>query len=144
MQKTKNLIELDITKHINKMGIFGQIFSKNKITINGKTYDVSGNNIVVKNDTVYVDGVIVQSGLSGIVKIEFTGDLANLDCTTAEIAGNVQGDVDCTTIKCGDIGGDVDCTTINCRDISGDVDCTTIACGSVKGDVDAMNFNSKK
>jgi len=126
------------------MGIFGQIFSKNKITINGKPYDVSGNNIVVKNDTVYVDGVVVESGLSGIVKIEFTGDLANLDCTTATITGNVNGDVDGTTITCGNVGGDVDGTTIKCGDVGGDVDCTNITCRDIKGEVDGMNFNFKK
>ena len=32
------------------MSIFS-IFSKNKITINGKSYEVSGNNITVKNDS---------------------------------------------------------------------------------------------
>jgi len=111
------------------MSIFG-IFNKNKITINGKTYDVSGRNIVVKNDTIYVDGQVVESGLSGIVKIEFTGDLANLDCTTAVINGNVQGDVDGTNITCGDVGGDVDGTNISC--------------GDVKGDVDGTNFNFKR
>jgi len=100
--------------------------NKNKITINGKSYEVSGNNISVKNDSIYVDGVLVESGLTGDVKVEFTGDLANLDCTTATINGNVTGDVDGTTISCGNIGGDVDGTTINCGDIKGSVDAVSV------------------
>ena len=105
------------------MSIFS-IFSKNKITINGKSYEVSGNNITVKNDSIYVDGQLAESGLSGNVKVEFTGDLANLDCTTATINGNVHGDVDGTTITCGDVGGDVDGTNITCGDIKGKADGT--------------------
>lgn len=116
------------------MSIFSA-FGKNKITINGKTYNVSGKNIQVKNDSIYVDGDLVESGLSGVVKVEFTGDLTNLDCTTAHINGNVLGNVDGTTINCGDVGGKVDGTTINCHDISGNVDGVTIKCNSVKGNL---------
>lgn len=124
------------------MSIFS-IFSKNKITINGKSYEVSGNNITVKNDSIYVDGQLVESGLSGNVKVEFTGDLANLDCTTATINGNVHGYVDGTTITCGDVGGDVDGTTIKCGNVSGDVDGTNITCGDIKGKADGTNFKFK-
>jgi hypothetical protein len=124
------------------MGIFS-MFGKNQITINGKSYEVSGKNISVRNDSIYVDGVLVESGLSGNVKVEFTGDLANLDCTTATINGNVTGDVDGTTITCGDVGGDVDGTTIKCGNVSGDVDGTNITCGDIKGKVDGTNFKFK-
>lgn len=125
------------------MSIFSMFKNKNKITINGKSYDVSGNNISVKNDSIYVDGILVESGLSGDVKVEFTGDLANLDCTTATINGNVTGDVDGTTISCGNISGSVDGTTINCGNIGGDVDGTTINCGDIKGNVDAVSVRKK-
>jgi hypothetical protein len=125
------------------MGIFS-IFGKNKITINGKSYEVSGNNITVKNDSIYVDGKLVESCLTGNVKVEFTGDLANLDCTTATINGNVQGDVDGTTITCGDVGGYVDGATIKCGNIGGDVDGTNITCGDIKGNVDAVNVRKTK
>lgn len=118
-------------------------FSKNKITINGKSYDVAGRNIVINNDKVMVDGVMVESGLSGIVKIEFTGDLASLDCTTATINGNVKGNVDGTTITCGDVGGDVDGTTIKCGNVNGNLDGVNITCGDIKGKVDGTNFKFK-
>jgi len=102
------------------------IFNKNKIVINGKSHSVSGKNISIMNDKIYVDGILVESGLSGIVEVKFEGDIANLECTTATINGNVLGNVDGTTIRCGDVGGDVDGTTITCGDVSGDVDGTTI------------------
>lgn len=104
------------------MSIFSSIFGKNQITINGKSYSVSGKNISVKNDSIYVDGVLIESGLTGNVKVEFTGDLANLDCTTATIHGNVTGYVDGTNITCGDVGGDVNGTNITCGDIMGKAD----------------------
>jgi len=124
------------------MSIFS-MFGKNKITINGKSYEVSGKNISVKNDSIYVDGQLIESGLSGNVKVEFTGDLANLDCTTATINGNITGDVDCNTITCGDVGGDVDGTTIKCGNVGGDVDGTNITCGNIMGKADGTNFKFK-
>ena len=57
------------------------------ITINGKSYNVSGGNITINGDSVIIDGQTIESGLSGIVRVEVTGDLASLDCTTAVIHG---------------------------------------------------------
>ncbi len=122
------------------MGIFSKI---NQILINGVSHQVNGNNISIKDDKIFVNGVLVESGLSGIVKVEFTGDLANLDCASATITGSVFGDVDGTTINCGNVGGDVDGTSINCGDVSGDVDGTTINCGNVGGDVDGVTIKRK-
>ncbi len=96
------------------------------ITINGKKNSVSGKNIRVEDDKIYVDNVLVSEGLSGIVKIEFTGDLASLDCTTAKINGSIKGDVDCTTINCGDVEGNVDATTIHCLNVGGNVKGVTV------------------
>ena len=111
----------------------------NKIKINGESHDVEGDNIVVRRGKVLVNGKVIKDGLTGTVKIEFEGELAHLDCTTAVVNGSVHGDVDCSTITVnGDVSGDVDCTTIKCGDVGGDVDATTVTCGKIKGDVDAM------
>lgn len=129
---------------------FDKIFSKfdklmNSITINDESFIVSGKNVVVKNGTVYINGEKVKEGLSGDVKITFTGDLANLNCTSAVINGNIQGNVDCTSATIKDnVGGNVDGTNINCGDVGGDVDGTTVSCGNVEGDVDAMTVKMKK
>jgi len=116
----------------------------NSITINGKSYICEGNSIVVKNGKVLVGGELMTEGLSGEVKISFTGDLASLDCANAVVNGNVQGSVDATNITVnGNVGGDVDGTNIKCGDVGGDVDGTTVNCGNVNGDVDAMTVKRK-
>jgi hypothetical protein len=117
----------------------------NIITINGTRYEVQGKDINVRKSSVYVNGTQVVTDLSGTVKIEFQGDLANLDCTSAIINGNVRGDVDCTSaIITGDVGGSVDATTVKCGNVGGDVDGTTVTCGDVSGDVDALTVKRKK
>ena len=111
----------------------------NRLIVNGTEYLVKGNNISVKRRRVYVNNQCVTDELSGTVKIEFQGDLAHLDCNTAIVHGDVNGDVDANSLTVtGDVAGDVDCTSIKCRDVGGDVDGTSVTCGKVRGDVDAM------
>jgi len=98
----------------------------NIINVNGKSYEVAGRNIVVNNGSVIVDGKQVVGNLSGNVHVTFTGDLAKLDCTSATISGNVQGNVNCTSLQCNDIGGNVDATNVKCNNIAGDVDATNV------------------
>lgn len=102
-------------------------YSNNTVIINGKSISVEGSNISVVNDKVYVDGKLIEEGLSGIVTIEFKGDLATLDSNgSIAVNGNVEGDVDA--------GGSV---TIS-GDVEGDVDSGgSVTCGSIKGNVDA-------
>jgi len=102
----------------------------NKITINGTTYAVNGKNIKVTNGAVMVDGIMVTSGLSGNVGIKFSGDLARLEAASAEVHGNINGDVDCTNLICNNIQGDVDATNVTVR-------------GSIHGSVDATHITSK-
>lgn len=117
----------------------------NNITINDESFQVSGNNVIIKNNKVIVNGEIIKEGLKGIVKVEFEGDVANLDCTSATINGNVEGDVNGTTINItGDVDGDVDGVTIKCGDVEGDVEGTTVTCGDVDGDVEGINIRIKK
>jgi len=98
----------------------------NILNINGKNFDVVGRNIVVRNGNVIVDDKQIVGDLTGNVHITFTGDLAKLDCTSAVINGNVQGDVDCTSLQCNDISGDVDATNVKCNNIMGKVDATNV------------------
>lgn len=100
----------------------------NKITIDGVTTYVSGNNIRVHNGTIYVDGVLVKEGLKGEVTVKFEGDLANLDCESAVIHGNVGGNVDSTSLKVnGDIKGNVDATSVKCNNIGGSVKSVSVS-----------------
>lgn len=117
----------------------------NILGINGKDYNVSGRSIVVRNGKVIVDGQVIEEGLSGEVKLTFTGDLAKLDCTSATINGNVLGNVDGTSITInGNVTGDVDGTNIVCGDVGGDVDGTNIKCGNVQGGIDALTVKHRK
>lgn len=107
----------------------------NVIIINGKRYNVQGNNITVNGDSITVDGKVIESGLNGEVKVKFEGDLANIDCNNLEVHGNIKGDVDCTNLKCNKIEGDVDCTNLTCETITGDIDANSINCKKHIGDV---------
>lgn len=103
----------------------------NIINVNGKSITVSGNNISVINDKVYVGGKLVEEGLSGNVTISFEGDLASLKVDgSATVNGNILGNVDAGgSVKCGNVGKSVDAGgSVNCLDIGGDVD----AGGSIK------------
>ena len=104
---------------------------RNTITINGNSISVSGNGISIINNKVYVDGELVEEGLSGDVRITFEGDLADLDSTASvTVNGNVKGDIDASgsvTVH-GDVQGDVDASgSVSCGNVGGDVD----ASGSV-------------
>jgi len=99
--------------------------------INGKVYP--DGNICITDNAIFIDGVLQDSEkLSGIVKIEVTGNLKNLVVKqgSVNVKGNIYGNVDAGgSINCGNIDGDVDAGgSINCGTISGDVD----AGGSVR------------
>lgn len=105
------------------MGIFNSILGngKNRITINGETFDV--------------DGKVVKEGLSGDVHVKFEGDLAKLDCNTCTITGNVYGKVNANTVHCRDVGGDIDANTVHCGNVAGDIDANSIRCQNSSGKI---------
>jgi len=96
----------------------------NTITINGITFKVEGGGISIHNGIVKVNGEIVKSGLSGIVKIKFKGDLANLRTDRNVECGNVHGDINTGgSVECGDVGGSVDAGgSVQAKNITGDID----------------------
>jgi len=101
------------------------------IIINNKRFEVFDKNISVINDKVMVNDKVIESGLSGIVKIQFEGDLANLDATNVDVTGNVN-NADCTNLKVsGDIKGNVDATNVTCKNIYGSVDAVKVT-GNIK------------
>jgi len=103
--------------------------SGGSITVNGVTYNnVSGNNISVNNGKIMVDGVEITSGLQGDVKIIWDGPLANLNCTSSEIHGDVKKGVDGTNITVsGSVGGDIDGTNVTVKgNCAGDIDGTNV------------------
>lgn len=81
---------------------------KNRITVNGVTYEVEGNNVSVRNGVIYVDGVVVHSGLDNSVHITWHGDLASLKSDGAVTCNSIHGDV---------IAGG----SVNCKNVDGNV-----------------------
>lgn len=103
------------------------------ITINGKSY--SGNNIVVKNNKVIIDGVEATPDESKVISINVQGDVNALSVDSAQtviVNGNtgslktVSGDV-----RCADISGNV-------NTISGDVKANIIkgSVSTISGDIE--------
>ena len=107
------------------MGLF------NSLIINGKKIPCTGNNIVIRNNTVVVDGKIVKEHLNKSINIVVNGDVSHLDCDgSVEVHGN-SGDIDCggSCTVSGNVNGNIDAGgSIVCGDVSGSID----AGGSVR------------
>ena len=115
--------------------------TKNRISINGQSFDVFGRNVQVSGNTVYVDGVEVACELEGIVKIEWEGDLASLNSDyRVDVKGDVHGDAKSKMgMKCGNVTGNADCKmSLHCGNIEGNATSSmSIHCKTVKGDAKA-------
>jgi hypothetical protein len=104
--------------------------SKYGITINGKEFQVTGRNIVIRNGSVMVDGTTITSGLSGEVHVKFEGALASLQSDGSVTCGNVHGDVSSGgSVECGDVGRGVNAGgSVRAKKVSGSMS----AGGSIK------------
>lgn len=112
--------------------------SMNVFRINGKTY--TGNNIVFLNGKVTIDGVRQDDqSLSGVVRVEVTGNLASLKCDAPVVVnGNVHGDLEVDgPVTCGDVGKDVKADgPVTCGNVNGNVEADgPVTCGNVRGNV---------
>ena len=101
------------------------------IVINGQTFSCSGNNVVIQNGAVIVDGKVIQSDIGNNVKVVINGDVNKITCSgSVEVHGN-SGSIDCggsCTVD-GDVNGNIDAGgSITCGNVSGDID----AGGSVR------------
>jgi hypothetical protein len=106
--------------------------STTKITINGKTMVVQGSNVTVKNGVVQVDGVTIQTGLQGDVKILWEGPLASV---TAD-----------GSIECGDVHGNVEGGNgVHCKNVQGNVRAgNSVNCGNIGGNCHAGNSVNRR
>ena len=93
------------------------------VTINGKTYH--GNNIVVRNGVVTIDGVAVDGEhKNGILEIKVGGDLCQLKSDlSVSVNGQVSGDVTAGgSVNCGNVVGDVSAGgSVHCGRVGGDL-----------------------
>ena len=112
-----------------------------KITIDGVTF--TGNNIQIRgNGQVYVDGVLQQGTLNGVVEVRVVeGILGSLRSDAAVTCGEVRGDVTAGTevnVSGGVFGNIQAGMDVRCRDVTGNVSAgMDVECGNVGGDATA-------
>lgn len=119
----------------------------NRITVNGKTYEVSGNNVQVKNNQIFVDGKLISDETkSGSLTIEWQGPAANIQADGSVHCGNVEGDVDAGgNVVCGQAsyvgaGGNV-----TAGDVTGNIEAGgNISCGKVMAESNRRRALLKK
>ena len=105
-----------------------------EIQINGNSYN--GNNIIVNNGRVIIDGKDVTPDQK-VIDIQVHGDLNSLkvdSCNTCHVNGDVHGDVSSMS---GDI--DIQGSAHNVKSMSGDIDIG----GSITGNTSTMSGDIK-
>lgn len=95
----------------------------NKITINGKTIEVSGSNISVINNKIFVDGKEISDEVSKNADIYIYGDVGSIETDKSVNCDNVKGHINAGgSVNCDDVGGNIECGgSVNCDSIAGDV-----------------------
>jgi hypothetical protein len=98
----------DLSSKATRSQTFGSSMGRNRLTVNGVTHFVEGNNISVRNGVIYADGVAVHSGLDSGIHITWYGDLASLQADGSVTCDSVQGDVIAGgSVKCHNVSGNV-------------------------------------
>jgi hypothetical protein len=124
--------ESDILHQNTILKLLKRLRKMSSVRINGVT--ISGNDILVKHGSVFVDGKVVDTGDSKQIRIEVDGSIERLNvdaCDSITVSGSAgsvstrSGDVTCGNVegavstmsgdvRCGNIGGSV-------STISGDI-----------------------
>lgn len=94
----------------------------NKIVINGKEIECNGNNICIKNNEIYIDGISVAEANDNST-VYIYGDVGSIECKGSVNCNNVKGNVKASgSVNCDDISGNVNCGgSVNCDAIGGDI-----------------------
>lgn len=93
----------------------------NSVTINGVTIECKGNDISVVNNTIFVDGKVIE--IDGDYTIQGNSKI-NITCDkSVTVQGNVTGDISAKgNIQCGNVVGKVSAAG-------------NLACGNIVGKV---------
>ncbi len=84
--------------------------SKNRIVVNGISFEVEGSNVAVRSGTVYVNEVSVCSVQDQEIHVYWHGDLAQLQASGSVTCGDVHGNVSANgNVDCQDVAGRVSC-----------------------------------
>lgn len=114
------------------MGLINAIINGIKsqtVSINGKTY--AGNNVHIKQNKVFVDGIEVECE-DKVINISINGDVGNVDTLSGDVV--ITGNAKSVNTTSGDvrIGRDV---TGDVETVSGDVDVR----GDIEGNVTTVS-----
>lgn len=95
----------------------------NKIIVNGKTIQCTGNNVSVINNKVFIDGKEISNEAGKNSDIHIYGDVKNIECEGSVECNNVQGYIQCKgSVNCDDVGGNINCGgSCNCDNVNGSV-----------------------
>jgi len=119
------------------------IFGKTKkntasITINNKIY--KGNDVVIKNGKVIVDGKEVCTSNENLI-LTINGSPVSIKTDrSVEVFGNVEGDMNVGgSVRCDSVGRNVDAGgSVKCGNVNGNVNTGgSITCENIQGDADA-------
>jgi len=119
------------------------------VMINGKKMNISGNNVCIQNNKVYVDGKLVTDEESKEpVKLIVEGDVFNIMSDgDVEITGSANGYVKAGGyVNCSDVMGDLKAGgSVHSGDVGGNVSAGgSVHCGDVWGEVDAVGNVRRK
>lgn len=107
-------------------------------SVDGRSF--SGSSLKIIGNQVYVDGVLQEGSLTGVVKVIVEGELASLQTDASVECGNVRGPVNAgVAVRCGDVTGDVSAgTSVTAKNVTGNVTArTAVTCDDVGGSVTA-------
>lgn len=101
------------------------------LILDGVRHAVDSNKIAFRDDKVYAGDKMITSGLTGTVHVEFHGGLAQLDCGSAVVTGNITGPVDAGSLE---VTGNIEADKVDCGSLSvgGDLHVRKLDCGSVE------------
>lgn len=97
---------------------------KSTVKINGDTYHIEGNNVMIRNGKIIVDGKVVNDEKVNVVKVVITGSCESVSCD-----GSVEVNGDAGRVKCGGS------CHVGCN-VTGNISAGgSVTCGNVEGDV---------
>ena len=95
----------------------------NRIVINGKSINCSGNNVSIINNKVFVDGKEITDETINNSDVCIYGDVESIDCQGSVNCNNVKGNIEAGgSVNCDDVGGNINCGgSVRCDEIKGSV-----------------------
>ena len=95
----------------------------NRIVVNGKSINCSGNNVSIINNKIFVDGKEITDEATKNCDVYIYGDVENIECQGSVNCNDVKGDIKAGgSVNCDDVGGNIICGgSVNCDEIKGSV-----------------------